>query len=118
MLNSTQIQSRVETIKLIDDLMAVIDFYRTSRPDLFRRNIFPSVMLPGTGIEFNQTQMQQMVVVGEADGKAASTDQCTSDTTVTCGTDKDCFNYNVEKCESAMKTTTCDFTKRTCVFAQ
>ena len=121
-LNSTQIQSRVDIIKQIDDLMAVIDFYRTSRPDLFRRNIFPSTLLPGTGIEFNQEQMQQMVTIGETDGEAAANNPCNgaanANGTVACGSDKDCFNFNVEKCQSNMKKTTCDYKKRVCVFAE
>jgi predicted acylesterase/phospholipase RssA len=128
-LNATQIKARVDTIQLIDSLMAVIDFYRTAQPGLFRYNIFPSQQLPGTGLDFNVAQMQQMVTIGIKDGKTialkpveekanALPDTCNYQTVqVDCGMDKDCFNWGVELCNSQLKSAVCAHDTRTCVFS-
>ena len=127
-LNSTQIAARVQVMQAIDSLMAVVDFYRTAEPQLFRLNLYPSTQLPGTGLEFNVTQMQQMVTIGEGDGKAAAgslaegtgtaASTCAYKTAkVACGSDKDCFNWGVEKCSSRLSSTVCDHTARQCVFS-
>ena len=121
---------RVSIIQAIDSIMAVIDFYREAQPGLFRLNLFPSSPLPGTGLEFNATQMQQMVaaglVVGQgaftaaaADAQSALPASCTiKTTTVPCGHDKDCFNFAVEKCASKLSKATCAHDTRTCVLSE
>jgi predicted patatin/cPLA2 family phospholipase len=124
------VQQRVSLIEAVDKIMAVVDFYRNAQPGLFRLNLFPSSPLPGTGLEFNSTQMQQMVaaglVVGQGAFAAAAADaqsslpaSCTiKTTTVPCGQDKDCFNFGVEKCASKLSKATCVHDSRTCTFAE
>ena len=87
-------------------------------------------MLPGNGLSFNVTEMQQMVAIGETDGKNAAATLASSSSSglpatctiktakVACGSDKDCFNWGVEKCASLLSKTSCDHDSRQCVFTQ
>ena len=121
---------RVAIIQQIDSVMAVVDFYMSADPALFRKQIFPAEILPA-GLVFNATQMAQYVQIGLADGAAAAAATsvadlkegelpaaCTYNTTkVACGSDKDCFNWGVEKCASRLAVTQCDHASRTCAFS-
>ncbi len=124
---ATNIAQRVGLIQQIDSLMAVLDFYREAEPGLFRLNLFPSSPLPGNGFQFNPLQSQVMIdagiVVGQNAFAAAAADAaaplpaaCNVAEELPCGNNKDCFNYNVEKCGSKLSEAVCDHDSRACVF--
>lgn len=130
-LTSEQIQQRVAVMQAIDSLMSVISFVRTAEPGMFRLNLYPSQPLPGTGLDFNQTEMSEMVVIGIADGIAAAQTLMDADeldagampktcayktATVACGSDKDCFNWGTQMCASQLSATVCGHETRVCTF--
>ena len=87
----------------IDSAMHNIYDAKLANPNVnWRYLIFPSTPLPGSGLNFNPTQMQAMVTQGQTEAAAAVKTgglKCDATTAnVPCNQDKDCLNWVAAHC--------------------
>jgi len=101
------VMMRNNDIKKVNSLMDDVTHAKLAYPSVvWRYLIYPSVKLPGNGINFNRTEMELMVTMGESDAQAAVSNyprNCPYETAqVECESDRECINWAAATCQSVL----------------